>query len=438
MRSKSIAIRCLVGLLGLIWFQAALATPNIQHWESQHGAQVFFLPTQGLPLVDIGLVFDAGSARDQQQAGLAALTGAMLEQGAGGLSADAIAQALEGVGAQMSIDVSRDSASVSLRSLTDPAVLKPALEVMAKVLAQPDFPAADLARLRQQTLLGIKSRGESPGTVAQLAWFKQIYGQHPYARAISGYEDTVTALTEADLRRFHQDYYVARNAVLIIVGDVDKQQATQIADQLLSGLPTGQPAPPLPAVEPLHAAQFEQIPFPSEQSHILSGLPGISMNDPDYFPLVVGNHVLGGSGFTSRIVKEIREARGLSYSAYSYFSPMVQQGPFMMGLQTRNEKAEEALTALHQVLEAFVKDGPTAEELDAAKKNITGGFALRLDSNKKLFGQIARIAFHQLPLDYLDRYIDQVNAVTAEQVRDAFQRRVPLDALATVQVGQKQ
>lgn len=420
----------------LVWLQPVAATPDIQHWQTKAGTPVFYLKTEGLPLIDIGLVFDAGSARDGDQPGLASFTSGMLDQGAGGASADVIAQGLEGVGAQLSTSVSRDSVSISLRSLTDPDVLQPALRILQDVAARPDFPRADVERRRQQILLGIRSRGESPATLAQLAFFKQIYGDHPYANAISGYEESVKAITVDDLKAFHQSHYTARNAVLVIVGDIPRAQAEQIAEQLVSGLTAGQPAAPLPPVEMPQQAQSASIEFPSGQTHILSGVPGITHTDPDYFPLLVGNHILGGSGFTSRIVQEIREERGLSYSAYSYFSPMTEAGPFMMGLQTRNEKAGEALSALHTELETFVREGPTDEELDAAKKNITGGFALRLDSNKKLFGQIASIAFHRLPLDYLDHYIDRVNAVTREQVRDAFQRRIPLDKLATVQVGQ--
>lgn len=427
----------LIRLTVLLWLWApvALATPDIQRWTDASGAEVYYLETQGLPLLDIGLIFDAGSARDADQAGLAALTNAMLDQGAAGKSADAIAQTLEGVGAQLSTDVDRDSATISLRSLTDPEILTPALQVFVDVVTRPDFPKADFERQRKQTLLGIQARQESPGTLAQLAFFKQIFGTHPYANAITGYADSIQALSRKDLQRFHQQYYVARNAVLIIVGAVSPDQAKAIAKQLLAGLPQGEAAKPLPVVEAPDQAQLEQIAFPSEQTHIYSGLPGMTVQDPDYFPLMVGNHILGGSGFTSRIVKEIREARGLSYSAYSYFSPMAQAGPFMMGLQTRNEKAEEALNALHETLVTFVHDGPTDAELEASKKNITGGFALRLDSNRKLFGQIGHIAFYKLPLDYLAQYIDRVNAVTREQIQDAFQRRVNPDRLATAQVG---
>jgi len=414
-----------------------LAAPRIQTWTSPQGTPVFFLPTEGLPLVDISLTFDAGSARDGSAPGLASLTGSLLDQGAGGASAGEIAERLEGVGAQFGVGVSRDSSSISLRSLTDPKALETALSVFSDVVARPDFQPADVDRLRQRTLVSIKAREESPGTLAQLAFFKQIFGDHPYARPIAGDADSVAGLTREQLQQFHQRYYVAHNAWLVIVGEVSRQQAEAIADQLLSGLASGSRAAPLPEVRAPKQAQFQHINYPSAQTHIYSGLPGIHRTHPDLFPLVVGNHILGGSGFTSRIVKEIREKRGLSYSAYSYFSPMVQTGPFTMGLQTRNEKAEEARQALSDTLRTFVTEGPSEEELAAAKKNITGGFALNLDSNRKLLGQIQKIAFYGLPLDYLDNYIDRVNAVTTEQIRDAFQRHIQLDKLATVQVGQR-
>jgi zinc protease len=177
------------------------------------------------------------------------------------------------------------------------------------------------------------------------------------------------------------------------------------------------------------------IEHPSQQMHILMGQPGIRRGDEDYFPLYVGNHVLGGGGMISRLFAEIREKRGLSYSAYSYFSPMKQPGPFVAGLQTRADQAEEAIAVLKDNLRRFIAEGPTAEELEASKKNITGGFPLRIDSNNEILAYLAAIGIYDLPLDYLDTFNDRVEAVTIEQIRDAFARRVSPDTIVTVMVG---
>jgi len=234
---------------------------------------------------------------------------------------------------------------------------------------------------------------------------------------------------------FYRRYFVARNAVVAIVGAVDRRQAEHIAEQVTKRLPTGNAAPKLPAVAALAKSEVLHIPHPSTQTHILMGQPGLRRNDPDYFPLYVGNFILGGSGFTSRITTEIREKRGLAYSAYSYFLPMRELGPFMLGLQTRNATADESLKVLHETLEQFVKEGPTAKELEAAKRNITGGFALNVDSNSDIVQYLAMIGFYQLPNDYLDTFIEHVNAVTVEQIRDAFARRIVPDHMVTVTVG---
>jgi zinc protease len=193
----------------------------------------------------------------------------------------------------------------------------------------------------------------------------------------------------------------------------------------------------LPDPVPLGAAQTREIQFPSSQSHVIMGHPGITRTDPDYFPLYVGNYILGGSGLVSRLSVEVREKRGMSYSVFSDVIPLRVPGVFLMGLQTRNGQRVEAAGLARTTLENFRRDGPNEAELQAAKKNITGGFPLRLDSNRKITDQVATIAFYGLPLDYLDEFPLRVEAVTAQQIRDAFQRRIDPNRMATVIVGGK-
>jgi zinc protease len=164
-------------------------------------------------------------------------------------------------------------------------------------------------------------------------------------------------------------------------------------------------------------------------------MPGMKREDPDYFPLLVGNYVLGGGGFDSRMLIEIRQKRGLAYSAYSYFSPMRELGPFQIGLQTKRESTDEALQVLRETLARFVSDGPTEDELAQAKNNLVGSFPLRLDSNKKILDHLAMIGFYRLPMDWLDTYTKRVEAVTRADVLRAFQARVRLGAMSTVIVG---
>ncbi len=422
-------------VLGLIASSAATANPKIQHWTTANGTRVYFVPSPELPIVDIRVVFDAGSARDGAHSGLAQLTNGLLDQGAGKLDADQIAERLDGIGANLNTSAYRDMAIVSLRSLTEPSLLDPALDIMTLVVSQPSFPEDAFKLEQKRTLIALRGEKESPGAIAEKAFFAAIYGKHPYATPSLGTEESVTALTRQDVADFHKRYYTGNNAVVAIVGAIDRTAAEKIAERVVGKLPAGEAAATLPPAKPLSAAKVEHIPYPSAQTHILVGQPGISRDDPDYFPLVLGNHVLGGSGLVSRMAKEVREKRGLAYSAYSYFAPMHVAGPFTAGLQTRNEKADAALKVLRDTLRNFIAKGPTTAELSAAKKNITGGFALNLDSNAKIVDNLASIGFYQLPLDYLDTYNQRIEAVTADQIRAAFQRRIHPRDMVTVMVG---
>ena len=414
---------------------AAEVATHIEHWTTANGARVYYVHAPELPMVDVRVVFDAGSARDGDRPGLALLTNTLLDQGAGELDADAIAEGLEGLGAQMGGGAERDMAWLSLRSLTDPALLTPALDLFGQVLTRPRFAPADVERERQRMLVGLQYQEQRPGDLAERAFFRTLYGDHPYGSPKDGTPDSVRALRAADLRAFYERFYVARNAVVALVGDLDRARAERLAEELTAGLAAGEPAPVLPAVKALEAPVTERIHLNASQSHVLLGVPGKSRTDPDYFTLFVGNHVLGGSGLVSRISEEVREKRGLSYSAYSYFMPMARRGPFQLGLQTRNEQVDEALQVLRDTLVQFRAAGPTEEELVAAKRNIIGGFPLRIDSNRKIVEYIAMIGFYGLPLDYLDRFNERVEAVTAEQIRDAFQRRVDPGRMVTVVAG---
>ncbi len=414
---------------------AAQALPDIKSWQTAKGAKVLFVAAPELPMVDVRLVFDAGSSRDGDQPGVAKLTSALLDQGAGGLSADEIARGLEQRGAELGGGSRRDMAWISLRSLVDPDLLEPSLELFGKVLAKPDFPAEDFAREQKRMLIGLQYEKQKPAAIAKKTFYRELYGSHPYASHPAGTEDSVKALGVADLRSFYQHYYVARNATVVIVGSLDESQARKIAARLADSLPEGQRPPPLPPVAELEKASEVFTEHPSSQSHVLMGQPGLRRKDPDYFPLYVGNHILGGSGLVSRISEEIREKRGLAYSAYSYFIPMKEKGPYQLGFQTRNDQRDEALQVLRETLSGFIGSGPTDKELAAAKSNIVSGFPLRVSSNSKISEYLAVIGFYDLPLDYLNTFTTHVEAVTVEQIRDAWKRRIHPDKMVTVIVG---
>jgi zinc protease len=412
-----------------------IAAPQIQTWHTANGAKVLFVEAPEIEMVDVRIVFDAGSARDGAKQGVTSFTNSLLSEGAGDWSAYQIAERMEGVGAQLETGSLRDMAWVSVRSLTESKALAIGLETMAAVIAQPSFNDEDIERQRQSILAGLVQDEQSPGSLGKKRLYQLVFGDHPYAADPDGSVESVKAITREDLVATHKRLYVAKNALVAIVGAVSRQQAESIAEQVTSGLNPGEAVAKLPPVKSLQTAIDEQIPFPSTQSHLYIGQPGMRRGDPDYFTLYVGNHILGGSGLVSLLSHEVREKRGLSYSVYSYFLPMRQIGLFQMGLQTKNEQAGEALQVVRETLQRFIEGGPTEEELKAAKQNITGGFPLRIASNGKIVEYLAVIGFYDLPLDYLDSFTDKVTAVTREQIQDAFQRRIDPDRLVKVQVG---
>ncbi len=421
-------------VIGFWTLNVDAGNPKIEHWETANGARVYFVAAPEIAMLDVRIVFAAGSARDGASKGLANMTSGLLTEGAGELDADAFSRALGATGARLRMGSARDMAYGTLRTLADPRYAEPALELFVDAISRPRFDDSAIERLRARILIALKHKQQSPGTVATEAFFQALYADHPYASPTDGNERTVGAIKRADIAAFHARYYVARNAVIAIVGALDAARAKDIAERISLPLAAGEKAPMLPDIA-APSAQEKRIDFPSIQSHVRVGLPGMRRDDPDYFPLLVGNHALGGNSLVSILFREIRSKRGLSYSAYSYFMPMAQPGPFVAALQTDRTQQAEALKVLHETIEQFVAEGPPAADLDSARKNLIGGFPLRVDSNAKIVEYLAMIGFYELPLDYLDTFTQKVAAVTQEAVKDAFSRRVDIDGLVTIIVG---
>ena len=420
-------------LLGAFLPVAAFAGPQIQHWTNAAGARVFFVETHALPIIDVQLDFAAGGVHGPaDKVGVAGMTASLLDQGAGGMDENAIAERLADVGAQLSNGAGMDRATVSLRSLSDPAMRKPALQLMSAIIAAPDFPAAVVDREKERSIAGLKDALTKPETLLGRAFQKALYGDHPYARQAT--PESLAALTRDDLVRFHRNSYVAARASVTLVGDLSRAEAEAIANQLTEKLPKGAPAPALPSVVFAKGGEI-RIEHHAQQAHVALGLPAMKRGDPDFFALQLGNYTLGGGGFVSRLVSEVREKKGYAYSVYSYFQPNQELGPFQIGLQTKRAQAGDALALVRKVLDDFLKNGPTEDELKAAKANIVGGFALQLDSSKKLTGQLATIGFYGLPLDWLDKYQERMSKVTVADVKAAFARHVQADRLMTVLVA---
>jgi zinc protease len=414
---------------------AAHAGVKIEHWVAKSGARIYFVETHVLPIVDVRIDFAAGSAYDPaDKAGLASLTRSLLDAGAGGLDEEQIADKLADTGAQLSGSTDLDRTALSLRTLSSPAERAAALDLMRKVLQAPTFPAEALAREKARTIAGIKEADTRPDSIASKRFYAALYPNHPY-----GYNATAESVSRIDreaVAAFYRNFYIAGRSSLAIVGDLSRPEAEAMAEKLTDELLPAGAVATVPEVR-LPQRETVKVDHPATQSHIYVGVPGLKREDPDYFPLLVGNYVLGGGGFVSRLVDEVREKRGYAYSAYSYFLPNAQLGPFEIGLQTKRDQSDAALKVVDDTLREFLRTGPTEDELKRAKQNIVDGFALRVDSNKKLLEYVAMIGFYGLRLDYLDDYPRQVAKVTVAQIRDAFARRIRPENMVTVIVGGK-
>ncbi len=414
-----------------------LAAIPIQHWTQPSGAKVYLVESPSIPMVDVRVDFDAGSRRDPApQAGLASVTAGMTSKGItaprnGAATAypqpmdeNQLSDAWADLGAGFDAAASSDRMSFSLRSLTDPEILPKSVQLAARQLGEPSFPEDVWQRERQRISAAIREANTRPGTVVGKAYAKAVYGDHPYGYEMT--EETLQRISVGDMKAAYQRLAPCR-AKVSVVGAVTRAQADAMVTTLLARLPSAghcDALPPVPEVAPLAAPVLREIPFASAQAHVLIGQPGYKRSDPDHFPIIVGNYVLGGGGFVSRLTNEVREKRGLSYSVYSYFSPGLHAGAFTVGLQTRPDQAAQAIQVARDVVARFVAEGPTATELQAAKDNLIGGFPLLIDSNRKLLENVANIAWYDLPLNYLDTWIARVERVTIADVKAAFERKL--------------
>ncbi len=408
---------------------------DIQEWETESGSQVLFVERHELPIVDVRLAFDAGSARDDGQAGLARMTSNLLLEGTTERNAGEIAREFERYGARASTDSGRDTGQVSLRALSEAERLDPVIDNMADVIANADFPGDAVDRVRQQMLLGLQQAQSSASSLAEKAFARAIYGDHPYAAPPGGTLESVEAIDRQAVVDFHRRYYTASNATIVIVGDLDRARAEAIAERLSAALPDGESPEPLPEVKLPETAQTVRLPFEAEQTHVIIGQPSVRQGSDAYYPLYLGNHILGGGGLTSILAERMREERGLSYSSSSRITSGARRGRFQMATQVRNDALGEALEVMRGSLGELRDQGPSPERLDASKRNITGSFPLQLDSNRDLLGYVTSIGFHDLPHDYLQRFVDRIDSLDGDDVQSALQTHLDPARSVTVLVG---
>lgn len=432
MRFKKM-LAALVAVAGW-WCGVADAAP-VQSWATSQGARVYFIETHALPIVDVQVLFLAGSAFDSDdKPGLASLTASLMDQGAGARNEQQVAEALADIGATLSVGAGLDSATLSLRTLSDPERRQVAFDLMADVMARPQFDRAIFKRDQARSVAALKEALTKPQVLAQRAYMSALYPNHPYGRLAT--PSSVERIAHGDITSFWRGHFTPGRASVAIVGDLTRAEAEVLANQLLADLPPDQPDVAKRLPDPTATqAKVVRVEHPASQAHLLVGMPALARDDPEQIALQVGNYTLGGGGFVSLLTKAVREERGYAYSVYSYFQPQLVPGPFTIGLETKRTQADDALKVVDQVVGDFLKRGPTAAQLKAAQDNIAGGFALRIDSNSKLAANLGVMAFYGLPTDWLAQYPERVRALTPETVRDAFRKHVAPERLVTVRVA---
>lgn len=432
-------------LLGLGVLSNAYAILPIEKLDSYKGAQAYLVQTKALPMVDIEVSIDAGDRYDPVgKSGVADMVAGLMNYGARGdkglLTEAQIADEIADLGANIGLSVGGERAILRIRSLSRKDLRDRAVQLAAAMLSAPSYDPKIVEREKQRTITSLREAETKPEFVLERRFKKSVYGNYPLADSPS--VQSVGSINVNDLKQFHKQFYRGDRMIVSIVGDVDRSQAAEIVQTLLKQIPqSGQPIAKLPDLQrsPVETlAQREiQIPFDSQQAHIAMGMTAVARNNPDYFPLLVGNYILGGGGFVSRLMSEVREKRGLAYSVFSYFAPGKENGIFQAGLQTKNDQAALALDVMSTTIAQFIADGPTPSELEAAKSNLINGYPLRIDNNRKLLDNVSSIVWNDLPLDTMDVWTKQVEAVTLEQVKASFQKYLAMDRMKIVVLGAK-
>jgi zinc protease len=428
MLTKTIFISLLI-----LFSNFAAAKVEIQHWELNNGARMYLIENHDLPIVDINVDFRAGSVKDtNQKSGLASLTNHMMVLGSGGVNEEDLANQFIDLGAQLNSSFDQDKSGFSLRTLTEKR--NEAIDLLTLVLHKPNFDKKILEREKKRYVASIGQSQTMPGSIASKAFMNALYRDHPYALPGSGEVETIKKISKKDLHNFYKNNYFSNELSIVIVGDISRKEAEDLGNKISLGFTKSKIELPIPLVKDVKGQEI-RISHPAKQAHLYYGAPIIKRGDPDFLTLYLGNYILGGGGFVSRLTQVIREDRGLAYSVYSYFMPFIEKGPFQIGVQTKKNQVDQAKKLIEKTVAEFIKDGPTSDELKRAKDFMIGGFPLKLDSNKSILEYVSMMAFYKYPLDYLDTFTKKIDKISAEEIKSAFQRRVDMSKFSTVIVG---
>jgi zinc protease len=402
--------------------------------ELDNGLVLLTSEQRALPMISIELLIDAGARYDGGgQEGLANLAARLLTYGNKRRSALQISDTLDFIGASLSTGCSENLASISMTILKKD--LSTGLALLAEVLTQSTFPQEEIERQKQSIVASLKAREEEPGDIAERRFAAALFPNSPYGRPVEGMVSSVRAISQKGLREFYERYYRPNRTIMAVVGDVTAEEIAEALNQTFSswkkGEPGGKPLVPSATGAPTSIRVNKEL----TQANIIMGHEGVTRGNPDYYAIQVMNNILGGGGFSSRVVDSIRNERGLAYSVYTYFNADKSHGTFQFVMQTKNDSAREAMRIAREEIERIRREPVSEQELNDAKDFLTGSFPLRLDTNRKVANFLAQVEFFQLGLDYPDRYGDFIRKVTREDVLKVAKRYLQPEKLITVVVG---
>jgi zinc protease len=407
---------------------------EIEKVVSPGGIEAWLVSEAAVPLVSVQFAFDGGAAQDPAgKPGVANLVSVLLDEGAGDIASSEFQEKLETLAIEMSFDADRDGFYGSMQTLTEN--LDEAADLLRLAITEPRFDADAIERMRVQTQSGLRRELQDPDAVAGRLWSRVVFGDHPYGRPVKGTLETVASITADDLRAFRDDTFARDTLKIAVVGDIDAKRLAPLLDEIFGGLRETAKLTPVPEATLPDGGVREVVEMEIPQTVIQFGRPGLKRTDPDFIPAYVVNHILGGGAFSSRLYQEVREKRGLSYSVYSFLYPLDRAGLIAGGAATRNDRAAESLAIIDEEIKRMSDQGPTAEELDKAKRYLKGSYPLRFDTSSKIARQLVEIQRDDLGMDYINRRNDLIDAVTIEDARRVARRLYGDGSLYVTMVG---
>lgn len=407
---------------------------KIQSVKSPGGIEAWLVEEHSVPLFALRFAFESGNAQDPAgKDGLANFLTGMMDEGAGDLNAQKFQESMEEIAMRMGFEDSRDYIYGSLETLT--ANRDQAVDLLRLAVTKPRFDGDAVERVKAQLLASLAFAAKSPDQVASKEFSALMFPNHPYGRPANGTVESVGSVTGADLENYRRRAFARSNLKVVAVGDIDAKSLGLILDKVFGELPAKAELTPVPKVAPPAGGVQKVLEMDVPQSVASFGLNGVDRKDPDFIPAFVLNQIVGGGGFASRLMEEVREKRGLAYSVYSYLQPMRAAAVFAGGVATKNEEMAQSLDVIRAELKRMADEGPTQAEWENSRSFLTGSYALRFDTNSKIANQLLAIQQDDLGIDYVDKRNAQIDAVTIDDLKRVAKRILKTGDLVIMVVG---